>query len=333
VGVSGVAPTGTDVGHVLYESAAKATLAPSILNTQPWRWRVHRDRLDLYGDRERQVLSIDRDGRLLTLSCGGALHHACVVLLARGLSPDVHRFPDPADADLLARVSVAAHDVGQADIARAASIARRHSDRRLIAATYLVSQDIIDRLHHAADGFGVRLHRVTGEQRLILALAAATAREAQKYDVAYQRDLIAWTDDRPTGEGVPVDTLVADVARPVPLRDFAGGGETGLHAGLGDDEFADFLILATSHDRPSDWLRAGEAMSAVWLTATEHTVAASVLSDVIEVPGARAMVENLLPGRGYPQLVLRIGVAAHSTPPPASPRRRPETVIEVNDRL
>ena len=119
---------------------------------------------------------------------------------------------------------------------------------------------------------------------------------------------------------------------PVSLRDFAGGGETGLHAGLGDDTFADFLVLATTGDRPSDWLLAGEAMSAVWLTATAHTVAASVLSDVIEVPDARAMVASLLPVQSYPQLVLRIGVAAHPTPPPASPRRRPETVIEVDRR-
>ncbi len=251
MGVSGSSQTGTDVGSSLYESAAKATLAPSILNTQPWHWCVHPDYLDLYGDRERQVPSIDPDGRQLTLSCGGALHHACVVLLARGLAPGVHRFPDPADSDLLARVNVTDHDVGQVDIARAATIARRHSDRRLIAAKYPVSQDVIDRLRHAADGFGVHLHRVTDEERLILALAAANAREAQMHDEAIQRDLVAWTDDRPTGEGVPVDTLVAKVARPVSLRDFAGGGETGLHAGLGDDEFADFLILATPHDRPA----------------------------------------------------------------------------------
>jgi len=332
VRVSGSSPAGTAVGRLLYESAARATLAPSILNTQPWRWRVHPTFLDLYGDRERQVPSIDPDGRELILSCGGALHHACVVLRARGLEPEVQRHPHSAEPDLLARIHVASHDVRQADVAEAESIARRHSDRRLIAATYPVSDDVIDRLRRAAETFHARLYRVTGEQRPFLGLAAATARAAQKHDQAYQDDLIAWTDDRPTGEGVPAGTLVADEARPVSLRDFAGGGETGLHAGLGDDTFADFLILATTGDQPSDWLLAGEAMSAVWLFATAHTVAASVLSDVIEVPEARAIVASLLPVQGYPQLVLRIGVAAHPTPPPASPRRRLEGVIEVDDR-
>jgi hypothetical protein len=318
--------------RLLYESAAKATLAPSILNTQPWRWRVHPTHLDLYGDWARQVPSIDPAGRELTVSCGGALHHACVVLRARGLAPDVLRLPDAAEPDLLARIHVAAHDTSRADIAEAASIARRHSDRRLIAATYPVSEEVIDRLRRAAETFHARLHRVTGEQRPILGLAAATAQGAQKGDEAYQGDLIAWTDDRPTGEGVPADTLVAKESRPVSLRDFAGGGETGLHGGLGDDTFADFLVLATAGDQPSDWLLAGEAMSSVWLTATAHTVAASVLSDVIEVHEARAMVASLLPVQSYPQLVLRVGVAAHPTPPPASPRRRLEAVIEVDDR-
>jgi hypothetical protein len=318
--------------RLLYESAAKATLAPSILNTQPWRWRVHPTYLDLYGDWERQVRSIDPDGRELTLSCGGALHHACVVLRARGLAPDVLRFPDAADPHLLARVHVTAENASSTDLAEAATIGRRHSDRRLIAATYPVSQDVIDRLCRAAETFHARLHRVKGEQRPILRLAAAAAQEAQKGDEAYQGDLIAWTDDRATGEGVPADTLVAKDARQVSLRDFAGGGETGLHAGLGDDTFADFLVLATTGDQRSDWLLAGEAMSAVWLTATAHTVAASVLSDVIEVPDARAMVASLLPVQSHPQLVLRIGIAAHPTPPPASPRRRPETVIDVDDR-
>jgi hypothetical protein len=46
---------------------------------------------------------------------------------------------------------------------------------------------------------------------------------------------------------VPKETLVSNTAaRPVPLRDFAGGGETGLHPGSGDDRFANYLVLATA---------------------------------------------------------------------------------------
>jgi hypothetical protein len=323
----------TELGRALYDAAVRATLAPSILNSQPWRWRVHRSSLDLSADPDRQIASIDPHRRLMILSCGGALHHAYVALRARGCEPDVSRTPDPAHPDLLARIRVSGpHDVRPADLAEAGGISQRRSDRRVIAATAPVPARDIDLFRRAAADHGVQLHLVTADQRPFLALAAAKAQSTQDSDERYQRDLVAWTDDRPRGAGVPVETLVANVPRPVPLRDFAGGGETALHPGLGDDTFADFLILATSKDEPVDWLRGGEAMSAVWLAATVNSVAASVLSNVIEVPGARALIASLLPHHGHPQLVLRIGVAAQPTPPPASPRRLAETMIDVDDR-
>jgi hypothetical protein len=68
----------------------------------------------------------------------------------------------------------------------------------------------------------------------------------------------------------------------------------------------------------------------VWLTGTVNQVTMSVLSDVVEVASARTLLQRLLPASGYPQIVLRIGLAAHPTPPPASPRRRLDTVIEVD---
>jgi hypothetical protein len=318
----------------LYEAAARATLAPSILNTQPWHWQVHRSSLDLFADTSRQIQSIDRQRRLLTLSCGGALHHACVTLRARGMAPDVDREPDKAQPDLLARIrTTAPHEVSRADLTEAASIGQRHSDRRVIAARAPVNPRDIELLRRAADDCGAQLHRVTAEQRPFLAMAATRAQTIEDREEPYQRDLVAWTDDRPQGAGIPAETLVStNVPRPVPLRNFAGGGETGLHPGLGDDTFADYLILATPGDEPRDWLRGGEAMSAVWLDATSRRIAASVLSNVIEVPGARTLVASLLPVRGYPQIVLRIGIAAHPNPPPASPRRAPKRVIDIDDR-
>jgi hypothetical protein len=333
VGAYGATSVRTELQRALFDAAERALLAPSVLNTQPWRWLVRRSSLDLYADSTRQVPSIDPQRRLLTLSCGGALHHACIALRARGLEPEPNRDREPGDLELLARIRIVGpHQVSGTDRALAGHIPLRHSDRRAIAARSRVSDHGVDLLRRAASEFGIGLHRVSTDQRQSLAMAAEIARSTQLNDESYQRELRAWTSDRHPTEGVPVETLVANIPRPVPLRDFAGGGETALHPGLGDDAFADFLILATPGDGRGDWLRAGEAMSAAWLTATINTIAVSVLSDVIEVPSARAIVTSLLPDPGHPQLVLRVGIAAHPTPPPASPRRRPETVIEIEDK-
>ena len=67
------------------EAAARAAQhAPSVFNTQPWAWRITGDALELWADTSRRLDAIDRDGRLLLLSCGAALHHARVALAATG---------------------------------------------------------------------------------------------------------------------------------------------------------------------------------------------------------------------------------------------------------
>jgi hypothetical protein len=64
------------VSPVLAEAAHLALHAPSVFNTQPWRWRVGADSLRLYADRDRHLGIVDPDDRLITMSCGEALHHA-----------------------------------------------------------------------------------------------------------------------------------------------------------------------------------------------------------------------------------------------------------------
>src|SRR5690348_10546727 len=72
-------------------ATAAARYAPSILNTQPWRWRVHPDRLELFAEPSRQLSVTYPDGRLLMLSCGTVLHQACVALAAQGWTARVVR--------------------------------------------------------------------------------------------------------------------------------------------------------------------------------------------------------------------------------------------------
>src|SRR5690349_10741072 len=115
----------------LANAAALAGYAPSIHNSQPWRWRVSGDVLDLYAAHSRQLAITDPDGRLAVLSCGTALHHARTALAAEGWRVDVERLPDPAAPDWLARITLAERVPVSADAVRLVQTIRvRHTDRR-----------------------------------------------------------------------------------------------------------------------------------------------------------------------------------------------------------
>ena len=81
----------------LRRASVRATLAPSVHNTQPWQFVLDGPQLDLYADPSRQLGVVDPYGRELLMSCGCALLNARAALAADGLGIHVARFPDPTD--------------------------------------------------------------------------------------------------------------------------------------------------------------------------------------------------------------------------------------------
>ncbi|HZM84030.1 MAG TPA: nitroreductase family protein [Candidatus Limnocylindrales bacterium] len=310
--------------QVLYEAAESALAAPSIFNTQPWSWRVHEDRLELHADRSRQLATADSSGRLLTISCGVALHHAMVAV--RGFLLQVQLLPDTADADLLAVLwpSGPALPDPRRDGLRLA-IAARHTDRRPFQKTP-VDGTILDRLTTACAAQGAHLYLVGWHQMSTLALAAVAAGALELSSPGYRMELADWTH-RPlwSGDGVPVETAVAQTPRRVPVRDFAPFGGPVTPAGLDNDFGATYGIIHTNADTRHDWLTAGMGLSAVLLTATAARLGSATISDVTEPDMIRDHIRGLLPS-GYPQVAVRIG---HPQPgqPAAAPRRPAAEVI------
>jgi hypothetical protein len=315
--------------NALRDAAERAQRAPSILNTQPWRWRIRDEILSMYADRNRQVESIDPDGRLLMDRCGAALHHARVALAAAGHDIEVDRSPDPNDPDHLARLCVVGrHEPSKREVEILRDIRLRRTDRRPFAAIVAAPEPTITALRRAGEAEQASLYRVRPDQLPFLAAAARDAASIQGGMTDYQADLARWTNRRSRGEGVPAETVAAQVPREVPLRDFAPERETLLDPGWGDDRFADYLIVTTPADKPGDWLVAGEATSAIWLKATRESLVVSAMSDVVEVVAARAILRTLLDSSEYPQLVLGVGVNMQPTPTPESPRRQPEIAYD-----
>jgi nitroreductase len=317
----------TDLMRALAEAARLAQRAPSVFNTQPWRWQAGTRTLELYRDLDRLLAATDPEGRLLILSCGAALHHARVALAAAGRAMTVTRFPDPDRPDLLASITVHGHVRPDPQLRRLrGAIPRRRTDRRGFGAT-AVPDATLAALAAAARAEDTGLHLVRPEQVPTLAVATAQAAIVERKDPAYRLALAEWTERPPgSGDGVPAATAVRPAPRRVPVRDFAPGGPAGLEVGEGDDQGAAYAVLYGPDDTVSAWLRAGEALSAVLLTAVVAGLAAAPMSDVLEVDEPRQVVRGLLPA-GVPYLVLRFGVPVGRDATPPTPRRRPDTVI------
>jgi hypothetical protein len=167
------------------------------------------------------------------------------------------------------------------------------------------------------------------DQVLELAAAVDYAQHSQAQDRAWQAELAYWTGDaRPGGTGVP-DAAIPD--RPtqttVPGRDFGHHGQLPVSAAHQND--AVFVILYGNADEPLNWLLAGEALTAGWLTAVDHGVSVAPHSAPIEAIGTRQAMRAMLASIGYPYLALRLGaIDPAGTDPPHTPRLPTDQIID-----
>jgi nitroreductase len=323
-----IATDSRDQREVYREAAEAGGYAPSVHNTQPWHWNVRRASLELWAVPERQLTNTDPDGRMMTVSCGAALHHARVALHALGYDSTVDVLPDPGQPNFLARITVAGHhSPDPAAMRHYQAVAIRHTDRRPVtgepvpaAALDAIGAAIAGVDSHAGPAPGAHLHLMRHDQVIDLAAAASYAQRSEDADPALRAELDYWVGgERPTDLGVP-DANLPDAApqTTVPGRDF---GRTGtLPVTAEHDRAASYGLLYTTVDDPAGWLTAGQALSAGWLAATELGVSVLPLSAVVEVPATRVRLREMLTADAYPQIVIRLG---HADPGTQGPRPTP----------
>jgi len=298
-----------------------AAHAPSVHNSQPWRWTIGRRVVHLNADRRRWLPATDADGRDLTVSCGAALHHLRVALAAAGVRTTVHRIPNPGEPDRLATLELAPGTLTDSGLELAAAITRRRTDRRPFR-DWQIPEDSWRELEGAAVAQGAIL-RVVGSGRPNAALLEAI-REAsrQQQDVpGYEAELATWSGRRIGDEGVPARNLLREAAAGVPVaRRFPDGDIDAVRRTHEDG--AVLSVLGTASDDLLSQLRAGEALSAVLLTATTLGLASCPLSQPLEIGSTRRMLrDDVLESTLSPQLVLRLGWPPVGPSLPATPRR------------
>jgi len=321
----------SDAHAHLRQAAIRGSLAPSVHNTQPWRWRLDRSSLELIADRSRQLRVLDPTGRQLLISCGCALFNARVSLAAAGVEPRVIRLPDPADQDLLARIEFGAPGGPVEEGLRTLNpvVELRQTNRRRFADDE-VPPEVLERLAAAAAAEDSELIVInSAEHRLATAVLSQQADREENADPAYRAELRAWTSDDPRRrDGVPASAVPhvdAGAGDDIPIRDFDTRGTGWLPTATRSSMHQCLLLLAVTEDSEPAWLRAGEALQRLWLEATRHGYAISLFTQVIEVPGTREELRSTLGIKSHPVVLLRVGRAPATA---SSHRRRIEDVLE-----
>ncbi|RRR48663.1 NAD(P)H nitroreductase [Mycolicibacter terrae] len=329
-------PDAAAVRETVRTALQLASRAPSVHNSQPWRWRVQtatqQPRLELFADSDLHLRSVDPDGRGLILSCGAALHHCLVALAALGWHGKVHRLPDPARPDHLASVELSGPISGRLpehiDVSLAAAIPRRRTDRRYFSGWPVAAADIALMGARAARA-GVMLRRIDALDRLNAVVAQAVFAHRNDYD--YLAELTRWSGRYRSVAGVPARSVPApDADAPIPGRLFADPMLAQPPGAAPAEDRAVMLALGTGDDDRLAQLRAGEATSVVLLTATALGLASCPVTEPLEIAETRAAVRRDVFGTsGYPQMLLRVGWAPiNADPLPATPRRFLDDTVE-----
>ncbi|MGJ4911369.1 Acg family FMN-binding oxidoreductase [Bradyrhizobium sp. HKCCYLS2033] len=315
------APLSSDITDVI----RYATLAANSHNTQPWRFRVTRDAIEIMPDPSRRTPVVDPDDHHLFVSLGCAATNLAIAADASGR---------PGEISSDGRMVRYSFTNGTAhDDARLAAIVRRQSTRAEYDGRAVPPGDLAA-LQAASAMPGVDLAIITAPA-VIAAIRdlVVAGNDAQMHDAAFLRELKSWLRFNPRSAMETGDGLFA-----------AASGNPSLPTALGGLAFDQLFNAASENDRyarqisssagvavftaeqadASHWIRAGQACQRFALEATRLGLKLAFVNQPVEVAALRPELARVVGTTRRPDLVLRFG---YGPALPFAPRRRVADVL------
>ena len=310
--------------RTMVDLVAAATLAPSMHNTQPWRFRLTRPARRSSCTPTRRGCSglVIQTAGPLHIACGAALLNLRLAAVVAGRQPVLRLLPDPDQPLLLATVRLAGPCQAQADEVElhAAHPGAAHQPGPVQRAA-------------GAAGSSGRAGRGGPDRGCDPAFpgppggrpAARLARDAERAllaDPAYRAELARWAGGHRDREGIPDEVAGPPRPRRAPPRCATSRRPPGRCAMPGSRTSRSWPCCATPFGTRADWLRAGQALQRVLLTATLRGIAVSPLTQPLETADAWLVRDPAVRLRiPADDLALRLRAAGPAHPAPAHLRR------------
>jgi len=303
-----------------------ATLAPNSHNTQPWKFRLRADGIDILPDLARRTPVVDPDDHHLWASLGCAAENLVQAAAAFGQH---------------ATVAVTGTGV-RVDLARAAAerstlfdaIPLRQSTRSEYDSRALSSDDLRE-LERAVADAGVRTLLFTDRRQIDRVRDFVVAgNTVQMADPAFIEELKTWIRFSRSEALAQRDGLFAGATGNPVVPRWLGSVMFGLFVtSRGENDryaaqmrsSAGVAVFAADRATPSGWVAAGRACERFLLQAAALDVRTAFVNQPVEVKSVRAQFATAIGlGERRPDLVVRFG---HGSRLPRSLRRQVDAVL------
>lgn len=298
--------TDDEIGIVL----AAAAHAPSMHNTQPWRFEVHGPVIDVLLDEERTLPVADPAGRAARIGIGAAAFNIRVATAMLGHESRLAVDPDPARPEVVARLFLADRNLPVPELSKLyGQVCVRHTYRGPLL-DRLIPPRVRHQLDDAAQHENASLHWLdaSATQQLDELLKQINAADSTDEDRLHER--LLWIGGDRSGDGIHESALGPLPARPSVVRDLSLGFDSTHRSQAVYEREPAIAVLSTCDEDGTAWVTAGLALQRILLVATSYDLRASFLNQVLERSAPRFQIRELIGGHDWPQMVIRIGYPA-----------------------
>lgn len=315
-----------------------ARWAPSLYNTQPWRFRPYGDFWEVRWDPACELPVADPQRVALMMNLGAVIEYLAVAATAHGLDLD-YQPPDfkgtqPNLGFVAGRIRFSERSGEPSPLLP--YLTKRQTSRKPYRNAPL-PPGVLDELQAAAASAGCWLFHTT-DRAAILAIATEAAKGTLSQFAEPERyaEFHRWVHERPAPLGLDVPSL--DMAGPMagfwkqvlpPTRmtrlKLAQRALAAQQKALVTRTPA-ICLLATPSREWKGWIQAGRALSRVWLHAARHGLVTHPVPAALHTPAGRAVVHDRLGVEGDMQVscLFRLG---ESGPAPRSGRLGPADLL------
>jgi len=304
-----------------------ATLAANGHNTQPWKFALQENAIEIHPDYARGLAVVDPSDRELWISLGCALENLLVAARAVGYAPEVI-YPDAAD---FIRIRLTADTPQGSPLFDA--IPLRQNTRSDYDGQLVKSADL-DQVQALPLEPGIALHFVTNPANLETVVEYLNQANLSQYaDKVFLDELIHWLRFTKKEALASLDGLFTRCTGNPEVPRWLGQL---FVAGTQPQQLADadarklrsspgaVVVTSQSEDKTA-WVRTGQVYERLALQLTALNIKSAFLNQPIEVADVRRQFQSALGlGNALPQLLLRFGYA---DPMPRSLRRPIEQVL------